>query len=125
MRPTWTKPLSYLSRDQVGPCFYSKQVYNVAKVEELEVQNLEYQKNEELYDDKDSEVFDTILLNGPIEFINKKIKILKDTGTDVHGIYRSYFHHFSIDQTLSFHEFVDWCHTSYSSSKRVIMDTSK
>ena len=48
------------------------------KVEYLEVQNLEYQKIEEFLKDKDSEIFDTILLNDTIETTKKKLKILKD-----------------------------------------------
>ena len=35
-------------------------------VEELEALSLEYHKIEELFEDKDSKIFDTIPLNGPI-----------------------------------------------------------
>ena len=79
----------------------------MAKVEELTTQNLEYQNIEELFKDKDSEVFDTILLNGPVETVQNKLKLLRDQGPDVHNIYRSFIHHFSTDQTLSFPKFID------------------
>ena len=65
------------------------------------------------------------MLNGPIEAVKNKLKHLKDQGTKVHGVFSSYFHYFSIDQTLNCTEFVDWCATNYSSSERVIMDATK
>ena len=74
----------------------------MTKVEEVEALNLEYQNIEELFEDKDSEIFDTILLNGPIEAVKNKLKLLKDQGTEIHNFYRSYFHYFSLDQTLSY-----------------------
>ena len=46
----------------------------MAEVEDLEVQNLEYHKIEESFEDKDSEIFDTILLNDTIETTQKKIQ---------------------------------------------------
>ena len=88
-------------------------------------QNLEYQKIQEISEDRDSEIFDTILLNQPVETMRNKLKLLRDQGTDMQDIYRSFFHHFSIDQNLNCPEFLNWCATSYSSSERVIMDTSK
>ena len=96
----------------------------MAEVEELSIQNLEYKNIEELFEDRDSDIFDTILLNEPMETVKNKLKLCKDQGTDMHNIYKSLFHHFSMYQTLSFHEFVDWCTVIYSSSKRVIMDIS-
>ena len=41
----------------------------MAQIENVEAQNLEYHKIEELFEDKDAEVFDTILLNGPLDTI--------------------------------------------------------
>ena len=37
----------------------------------------------------------------------------------------SHFHFFTTEQTLNFPEFIDWCACNYSSSERVIMDTTK
>ena len=37
-----------------------------------------YQNIEKLFEDKDSKIFDTILLNGPIEALRNKLKLLKD-----------------------------------------------
>ena len=53
----------------------------MVEVEEVEVQNLEYQRIKEAFEDKDSDFFDTILLNGTIESIKPKLKLLKDQGT--------------------------------------------
>ena len=50
----------------------------MVEVEEVEALNLEYQNIEELFEDKESEIFDTILLNGPIEAVKNKLKLLKD-----------------------------------------------
>ena len=78
----------------------------MAQVEDVESLNLEYQKNEELFEDKDAEVFDMVLLNGPINVVKQKLKLIKDQGIDIHNVYQSYFHYFTIDQTLNVPEFI-------------------
>ena len=50
----------------------------MAKMEDLEVQNLEYHNVEETLEDKDSKIFDTILINDNLETAKIKLKILKD-----------------------------------------------
>ena len=62
----------------------------MAEVEGLADQNLEYDKIEEFFEDRDFDIFDTILLNGPIETVNNKIKFIRDQGTDMHNVYRSF-----------------------------------
>ena len=74
----------------------------MAHVESVEAQNLEYQNMKELFEDRDDEVFDTILLNGPIYTLTKKLKLLKYQGNNIHNIYQSYFHFFATDQTLNY-----------------------
>ena len=54
-----------------------------------------------------------------------KLKILKDQGSDTHGVFRSFFYFFSIDQTPNFPEFVKWCANNYSAAQEVIMDKPK
>ena len=66
----------------------------MAKVEYLKVQNLGYQKIEEFFKDKDSEIFDTILLNDTVEIAKNKLKILKDQEIDTHGVFSSYLYYF-------------------------------
>ena len=77
-------------------------LYKMAHVENVEAQNLGYQKVEELFEDRDLEVFDTILLNGPIDTIKKKLKLLKHQGTDIHNVYQYYLHFFTSHQSPNF-----------------------
>ena len=48
----------------------------MAEIEDLEAQGLEFQEAEEALVDKDSEVFDTILLNDGVEATKRKLKAL-------------------------------------------------
>ena len=50
----------------------------MVEVEGLFEQNLEYEKIEEFFEDRYYEIFDTILLNGPIETVKDKLKLLRD-----------------------------------------------
>ena len=94
----------------------------MTEMEYLEVHNLEYQKVDEFLEDKDSKIFDIILLNDNIETSKNKLKILKDQGIDLHSIFKS---HFCREKTLNFPNFIDWCVSNYSSYERVIMDSTK
>ena len=94
-------------------------------VEGMEAQALEYQKIEEVFEDKDCEFFDNIMSISSVDLLKNELKVLKDQGIDVHGVCRSYFQFFNTKQTLNFPEFIDWCACNYSSSKRVIMDVVK
>ena len=58
----------------------------MAQVDSMEVHNLEYQKVEDAFDDRDVEVFDTLMLNGTIGEVTEKLILLKEQGTDVHNI---------------------------------------
>ena len=90
-------------------------------VEGLDDQNLEYHKIKELFEDRDSDIFDTILLNGPIETIKKKLKLRGDQVTHMHPICRSFFHLFSTNQTMNCPNFIHQCMDSYSTFEKVIM----
>ena len=70
----------------------------MVEVEYLEVLNLEYHKIEEFFEDKDSEIFESILLNDTLETGKNKLKNLKDQGIDTHGVFSSYFYYSSTDQ---------------------------
>ena len=98
------------------------EVIEVVDNEELGVS---YQKDEKSFEDKNVEISDTILMNETIETTKKKLKILKDQGSDTHGVFKSFFYFFSIDQTPNFHEFVEWCVNNYSVAKGVIMNKPK
>ena len=58
-----------MSKDQVGHISPLHKVYKMDEVEGLADQNLEYEKIKEFFEDKDSNIFDTFLLNAPIEIV--------------------------------------------------------
>ena len=60
------KILIHLSTDQVGHFLPTKEYLKMDSGGEIEVQALEYQKIEEVFEDKDSEVFDTLLSFGSV-----------------------------------------------------------
>ena len=111
--------------DQVGHFLPTKEYLKMDSGGEIEVQALEYRKIEEVFEDMDSEVFVTMLYFGPINQIKTKIKDFEDQGTYLHGVYRSYFHFLCPEKSLGFPDFVEWCAPNYSSSERVIMDSTK
>ena len=51
----------------------------------------EYQKIEEVFEDKDCEIFDTILSINLIDLLKNKLRVVKDQGIDVHGVFPSHF----------------------------------
>ena len=57
----------------------------MAQVESMEVQNLEYLKVEEAFENRDVEVFDMLLLNGLIGDVKENIRLFKEKGTNVHN----------------------------------------
>ena len=83
------------------------------------------QKVEECFEDKNDEVFYTILLNETIEMAKNNLKILKDQGSDTRGVFKYFFYFFSIDQTPNCLEFVEWCANNYSAAEGVIMNKPK
>ena len=100
------------------------------EIEVVEVANSEkigvsYQKVEEIFEGKNVEVFDTILLNETIEMVKNKLKNIKDQGSDTRAIFRSFFYLFSVNQTPNFLEFVEWCENNYSSIEEFFMDEPK
>ena len=46
-----------------------------------------YQKIKDLFEDRDAEVFDTMLLNGPVNTVKQNLMFLKYQGTYVHNVY--------------------------------------
>ena len=97
----------------------------MAEVEDSKVQSLKYQNVEDALEDKDFEIFDTILLNDNVETSKIKLKILQDEGTDTHRVFSPYFFYFFVEQTPNFPDFIEWCASNYSPSENVIMDASR
>ena len=71
-------------------------------MENIETQGLEYRKVEELLEDRNANVFDPFLLNGPIKAMKQKLNFLRDQGTNLHNIYQSFFHLFATEKNLWF-----------------------
>ena len=80
---------------------------------------------EESLVDENTKIFYTILVGEAIEIARGKLEILKDRGRDTCGIFKSFFHFFSIGQTPYFTEFVEWCADNFSVVEGVIMNKSK
>ena len=53
---------------------------------EMEAQALEFQKIEEVFEDKDSEIFDTLLSFGSIKQLQIKLKTFKEKGKHMYGV---------------------------------------
>ena len=75
--------------------------------------------------DENAEIFDTILLGETIETAKGKLEVFKDQGSDTCGVFKSFFHFFSVNQTPHCPEFVEWCAYKFSATKGVIMNRSK
>ena len=54
-----------------------------------------------------------------------KLKIIKDQGSDTHGVFMSLFYFFSVDQTPNCPEFVELCANNCSIVEEVLMDEPK
>ena len=76
-KPTHATSFGHLSIHQVV-LLSPLEVFKMAQVENVETLNLEYQKIEQLFQEKDAEVFDTILVNGPIYNVKQKLNLIKD-----------------------------------------------
>ena len=75
--------------------------------------------------DANSEVYDTFLVGETIEAVRGKLEDCKNRGMDTYGVFKSFFHFFSVDPTPQFPEFVEWCAKNFSAIKGFIMNKSK
>ena len=80
---------------------------------------------EEILMDENAEIFDIILVWETIEATRGKLEVRKNQGSDTYGVFKSFFHFFSIDQTPHCPEFVEWCADNFSATEGVIMNRSK
>ena len=75
--------------------------------------------------DENVEIFDTILVGEAIETARGKLETLKNQGRDTCGVFKYFFHFFSVNQTPHFPEFVEWCVENFSVTEGVIINKSK
>ena len=84
-------------------------------------------EREEVVVDRERNVFDPILSVFSVSISKERLWQHNSQGNDILNACSSFLYYFSIEQTLPFLEFVEWCVNSYSSFERVIMShtTSK
>ena len=84
-------------------------------------------EREEVVFDRERNVCDPVFSVGSVSVSKEHLWQYNSQGNDILNVYSYFLYYFSIEQTLPFHEFVEWCMNSYSSSERVIMNhtTSK
>ena len=77
--------------------------------------------------DRDRNVYDPVFSVRSVFISKERLGQYNLQGNDVLSVCKSFSYYFSIEQTLPFPEFVEWCARSYSPSERVIMShfTSK
>ena len=90
----------------------------------LEGLNQVLDEREEFLVDRDRGVYDPFLSSGNVSFIKERLWWYNSQGNDILNSYKSFLYYFSIEQTLPFPEFVEWCASNYSSSERVIVSRS-
>ena len=76
----------------------------VGEVEVVEVRDnaeptVAFRRVEESLVDENVKIFDTIMVGEAIEAARGKLKILKEESRDTCGVFKSFFHFFSVDQT--------------------------
>ena len=65
------------------------------------------------------------MFNDSIGAAQDKVKDLHLLGIDTHGVFRSLFFYFFVEETPSCPKFIKWCVNNYSPSEGVIMDASR
>ena len=78
-------------------------------------------EREEFVVDRERKVYDPVLSVGNVSVSKERLWQCNLQGNDVLNICSSFSYYFSIEQTLPFPEFVEWCARTYSPSERVIM----
>ena len=81
---------------------------------EIETYNREFNKLEEIFEDRGGVCFHTIISFGPVHELKIRLKTLEEQGIDLYGVQRSHFQYFCPDQNLNFLDFVAWCASNYS-----------
>ena len=71
--------------------------------------------------DRDRNVFDPIFSACSVSVSKERLWQYNSQGNDILNVCSSFLYYFSIEQTLPFPEFFEWCANSYSSSEKVIM----
>ena len=74
--------------------------------------------------DRDRGIYDPFLSVGNVSVIKERFWRYNSQGKDILNARKSFLYYFTIEQTLPFPKFVEWCASNYSSSERVIVSRS-
>ena len=93
----------------------------------LEGLNQVLDEREEFLVDRDRGVYDPYVSMGNVSVIKEILWWYNSQGNNILNACKSFLYYFTIEQTLPFLEFAEWCASNYSSSERVIVihSTSK
>ena len=81
-------------------------------------------EREEFLVDRDRGVYVPFLSVGNVSVIKEILWQYNSQGNDILNACKSFLYYFSIEQTLPFPEFAEWCASNYLSSKSVIVSRS-
>ena len=90
----------------------------------LEGLNRVLNEREEFLVDRDRGVYDPFMSMENVSVIEERLWQYNSQGNDILNACKSFLYYFSIEQTLPFPEFTEWCASNYLSSERVIMSRS-
>ena len=79
---------------------------------------------EEFLVDRHRGICDPFLSTGSVSGSKEKLWSYFSQGNDVLNVCKSFLYHFSLDKTLHFPEFAEWCAVNYSPSQRIIVSRS-
>ena len=85
-------PQCYLKMEKVGEV-------EVVDVRDSAEPKVTCRRAQEILVDENAKIFDTILVRETIEAARGKLEVLKNQGSDTCGVFKYFFHFFSVDQT--------------------------
>ena len=91
---------------------------------EIQVSGQVVDDREEFLVDRDKGVCDPFLSIGSVSVSKEKLWYYNSQGNDVLNVCKSFLYYFSLEQTLHFPEFAEWCAVNYSPSQRIIVSQS-
>ena len=91
---------------------------------EVQVSGQVIDEREEFLVDRDRNVCDPFLSVESVSVSKERLWHYHSRGNDVLNVCKSFLYYFTIEQTLHFPEFTEWCDVNYSPSERIIVSRS-
>ena len=79
---------------------------------------------EEFLVDRHRGICDPLLSTGSVSGSKEKLWSYYSQGNDVLNVCKYFLYHFTLEKTLHFPEFTEWCAVNYSPSQRIIVSRS-